>query len=94
MIPVIFLTPKPCALRGDDEAAKAQAIKDGNTGRAAVGFAGALRLRTAVSSFPRAMAVRRQPAQPPCRAVDVCAFLPCASSSPGGTTRKNAEMPC
>ena len=43
MIPVIFLTQKMRALRGNDEAAQAQAIKDGNTeGAAAVGFAGAL----------------------------------------------------
>ena len=43
MIPVIFLTQKLNELRGNDDAAKAQAIKDGNTeGAAAVGFAGAL----------------------------------------------------
>ena len=47
MIPVIFLNQKLSALqsRGEahDEAAKSQAIKDGNTeGAAAVGFAGAL----------------------------------------------------
>ena len=43
MIPVIFLNQKLHALRGNDEAARAQAIKDGNTeGAAAVGFAGAL----------------------------------------------------
>jgi len=43
MIPVIFLTQKMRELRGDSDAARAQAIKDGNTeGAAAVGFAGAL----------------------------------------------------
>ena len=43
MIPVIFLTQKLRELRTDDEASRAQAIKDGNTeGAAAVGFAGAL----------------------------------------------------
>ncbi len=43
MIPVIFLNQKLHALRDDDEAAQAQAIKEGNTeGAAAVGFAGAL----------------------------------------------------
>jgi len=43
MIPVIFLPQKMRELRGDSDAARAQAIKDGNTeGAAAVGFAGAL----------------------------------------------------
>jgi len=43
MIPMIFLTQKMRELRGDSDAARAQAIKDGNTeGAAAVGFAGAL----------------------------------------------------
>jgi NNP family nitrate/nitrite transporter-like MFS transporter len=43
MIPVIFLAQKLRELRTDDEASRAQAIKDGNTeGAAAVGFAGAL----------------------------------------------------
>ena len=47
MIPVIFLNQKLHALQdrgeGNDDAARAQAIKDGNTeGAAAVGFAGAL----------------------------------------------------
>ncbi len=43
MIPVIFLTQKMRALREHTDAAKAQAIKEGNTeGAAAVGFAGAL----------------------------------------------------
>lgn len=43
MIPVIFLTQKLRELRSNTEAAKAQAIRDGNTeGAAAVGFAGAL----------------------------------------------------
>mgnify|MGYP001255428543 CR=1 FL=1 len=43
MIPVIFLNQKLNALREDDEEARAEAIKAGNTeGAAAVGFAGAL----------------------------------------------------
>ena len=43
MIPVIFLNQKLRELRSDDEAARAQALKEGNTeGAAALGFAGAL----------------------------------------------------
>ena len=43
MIPVIFLTQKMRELRGNQEAERNQAIKEGNTeGAAAVGFAGAL----------------------------------------------------
>ncbi|MDF1482782.1 NarK family nitrate/nitrite MFS transporter [Extensimonas sp. H3M7-6] len=43
MIPTIFLNLKLREVRGKDEAARAQAIKDGNTeGAAALGFAGAI----------------------------------------------------
>ncbi|WP_270174847.1 NarK family nitrate/nitrite MFS transporter [Diaphorobacter sp. ED-3] len=43
MIPVIFLNQKLRELKSDDEAARAQALKEGNTeGAAALGFAGAL----------------------------------------------------
>ncbi len=43
MIPVIFLTQKTRELRSNDESARFQAMKEGNTeGAAAVGFAGAL----------------------------------------------------
>ena len=43
MIPVIFLNQKLNELRSDDEAARNQAIKEGNTeGAAALGFSGAL----------------------------------------------------
>jgi len=43
MIPVIFLNQKLAETRGDDEAERARAIREGNTeGAAALGFAGAL----------------------------------------------------
>ena len=43
MIPLIFLTQKLSGVRAGDEAARTQAMKEGNTeGAAAVGFAGAL----------------------------------------------------
>ncbi|WP_353233831.1 NarK family nitrate/nitrite MFS transporter [Diaphorobacter ruginosibacter] len=43
MIPVIFLSQKLRGVREDDEAARAEALKEGNTeGAAAIGFAGAL----------------------------------------------------
>jgi NNP family nitrate/nitrite transporter-like MFS transporter len=74
MIPVIFLT-RASALRGNDEAPRVQAIKEGNTeGAAAVGFTGAM-APTAASSSPRATAAPSLPPAAPSRAVDLHRLL-------------------
>ncbi|VUZ27120.1 Nitrate/nitrite transporter NarK [uncultured Comamonas sp.] len=96
MIPVIFLTQKLRAVAGRDDAAKAQAIKEGNTeGAAAVGFAGAL---GAYGGFfiPKSYGSSIEATGGPEFALwmFVAFYLLCVAVTWWYYTRKNAEMPC
>ena len=96
MIPVIFLNQKLNALRGNDDAAQAQAIKDGNTeGAAAVGFAGAL---GAYGGFfiPKSYGSSIAATGGPEFALWMFAvfYVVCIVITWWYYARKNAEMPC
>lgn len=96
MIPVIFLNQKMRALRGNDDAAQAQAIKDGNTeGAAAVGFAGAL---GAYGGFfiPKSYGSSIAATGGPEFALWMFAifYATCIIITWWYYSRKNAEMPC
>ena len=96
MIPVIFLTQKTRELRCNDDAARAQAIKEGNTeGAAAVGFAGAL---GAYGGFfiPKSYGSSIAATGGPELALWVFAlfYAVCIVVTWWYYARKNAEMPC
>ena len=96
MIPVIFLTQKMRAVRPGDEAARTQAIKEGNTeGAAAVGFAGALGAYGGFfipKSYGSSIAATGGPE------LALWAFsifyVVCIGITWWYYSRKNAEMPC
>jgi NNP family nitrate/nitrite transporter-like MFS transporter len=96
MIPVIFLTQKMRELRTNDEAARAQAIKEGNTeGAAAVGFAGAM---GAYGGFfiPKSYGSSIAATGGPEFALWMFAlfYTVCVVITWWYYSRKNAEMPC
>ncbi|QIL82002.1 MFS transporter [Diaphorobacter sp. HDW4A] len=96
MIPVIFLTQKMRRVREGDEAAKTQAIKEGNTeGAAAVGFAGAL---GAYGGFfiPKSYGSSIAATGGPELALWCFAafYVVCVVVTWWFYSRKNAEMPC
>jgi len=96
MIPVIFLTQKMRELTEDTDAARAQAIKDGNTeGAAAVGFAGAL---GAYGGFfiPKSYGSSITATGGPELALwtFVAFYLLCVAVTWWYYARRNAEMPC
>ena len=100
MIPVIFLTQKLRAItargQGNEAAARAQAIKEGNTeGAAAVGFAGAL---GAYGGFfiPKSYGSSIEATGGPEFALwmFVAFYLLCVVVTWWCYARKNAEMPC
>ena len=96
MIPVIFLTQKMRALREPSDAARAQAIKDGNTeGAAAVGFAGALGAYGGFfipKSYGSSIAATGGPEF--ALWMFVVFYLLCVVVTWWYYARKNAEMPC
>ena len=96
MIPVIFLTQKMRGIRKGDEAARSQAIKEGNTeGAAAVGFAGAL---GAYGGFfiPKSYGSSIAATGGPELALwcFACFYIVCVVVTWWFYSRKNAEMPC
>ena len=96
MIPVIFLTQKTRELRSNSDAARTQAIKEGNTeGAAAVGFAGAL---GAYGGFfiPKSYGSSIAATGGPELALWVFAifYAVCIVVTWWYYARKNAEMPC
>ncbi|MCD6672305.1 MAG: NarK family nitrate/nitrite MFS transporter [Burkholderiaceae bacterium] len=96
MIPVIFLNQKLAEARGKDEAAIAQATRDGNTeAAAALGFAGAL---GAYGGFfiPKSYGSSIAATGGPEAALWIfCAFyLLCTAITWWYYARRNAEMPC
>ena len=96
MIPVIFLTQKMRALHDKSDAARAQAIKDGNTeGAAAVGFAGAL---GAYGGFfiPKSYGSSITATGGPELAlwIFVAFYLLCVAVTWWYYVRRDAEMPC
>ena len=96
MIPVIFLTQKTRELRSNDESARFQAMKEGNTeGAAAVGFAGALGAYGGFfipKSYGSSIALTGAPhAALWCFAAF---YLVCIAVTWWYYARKHAEMPC
>ncbi|NLD67236.1 MAG: NarK family nitrate/nitrite MFS transporter [Limnobacter sp.] len=96
MIPVIFLNQKLAEAHGRDEAARAQAVRDGNTeAAAALGFSGAL---GAYGGFfiPKSYGSSIAATGGPEAALWIfCAFyLLCTTITWWYYARRNAEMPC
>ncbi len=96
MIPVIFLNQRLAEVRSDDEAASAQATRDGNTeAAAALGFAGAL---GAYGGFfiPKSYGSSIAATGGPEAALWIfCGFyLMCTAITWWYYARRNAEMPC
>lgn len=96
MIPTIFLNLKLREVHGKDEAARAQAIKDGNTeGAAALGFAGAI---GAYGGFfiPKSYGSSIAATGGPELALWIFAlfYVLCIVITWWYYARKNAEMPC